>query len=57
MHLEATHHRNALELVAENERDADLRGMRTRANTFFREHIAKGYGFLEAYASRISIPG
>jgi tetratricopeptide (TPR) repeat protein len=52
MHLEATHHRNALELINENERDAGLAAMRARAVMFFREHIAKGYGFLENYARK-----
>ncbi|CAG0932418.1 hypothetical protein PLCT1_02075 [Planctomycetaceae bacterium] len=52
MNLEATHHRNALELISENERDAELRAMRTRAAAFFREHIARGYGFLENYARK-----
>ena len=55
MNLEATHHRNALELISENERDAALRAMRQRAVAFFREHIARGYGFLEPFAKTMRL--
>lgn len=53
--IEAAHHRNVLEQVPENERDRELAAMRMRAETFFREHLSRGYGCLAPAARKHGI--
>ncbi|MCA8912637.1 MAG: helix-turn-helix transcriptional regulator [Planctomycetes bacterium] len=47
----ATHYRNALLLISENTRGASLAKIRARAQQFFRESAAKGFGCFMQYVT------
>jgi transcriptional regulator with XRE-family HTH domain len=53
--VEVLHHRNALELIAPNERNADLQAMRRAAKEFFAAMLGRGYRMFEAYARQAGV--